>query len=87
MKAEPCKRCGCIPEVVCISDLYYCQCHGFYNKKVTKRDPKTKEITEVITVRTKCDKWGPYEFLGATEKAAISAWNDFNTKRIIDMED
>lgn len=69
-----CKRCGRIPTVREINDLFYVQCSGapYVNHK-----GKT----------VKCDKWQPYEFLGVTRAAAIRNWYWANTKKTLDEEE
>lgn len=69
----PCKRCGRIPVVKEINDLFYVQCpHTPYTNK--------KGVAVI------CDKWQPYEFLGVTKKSAIHNWYWANTKRTLDEE-
>jgi hypothetical protein len=75
MKNElcPCKRCGRIPIVKVINDLFYVQC-------------PVAPYTNHKGVVVKCDKWQPYEFLGITETAAIHNWYWANTKKVLDEE-
>ena len=43
------------------------------------RIPKLKEETgDIFYVKCECNKWSPYEALGATRKGAIEHWNDLN---------
>lgn len=66
----PCKRCKCLPKLVCIGGLWYAQDVGMEKKK--------------NGTLTKCTKWDPYTFLGLSKKAAIDSWNYANTKHAID---
>lgn len=85
----PCKRCKAIPKVVEISGLFYVQCTGTCKKRVNEKnlseEDKAKKEPRYITV--KCDKWGAFEFLGSSRRAAIEAWNDVNSKRVLEEED
>jgi len=78
---QPCKKCGSIPRIVKIDDLFYAQCTGRINIK--KRDPKTGE-ERVYNVA--CNKWAPHEHLGLNKRAAISAWNLANTRNGVRYE-
>lgn len=82
----PCKRCKCLPKVVEISGLFYVQCQGMQDKVVRKKGAFGKVVSE-STIRCKCDKWQPYEFLGASRRAAIESWNYANTHKTLEMED
>lgn len=89
IQACPCKRCKTVPRVVCINDLYYVQCCGSYKRIVNEKN-LTKEEKETLPpkyITTKCNKWGPYEFLGASKRAAIESWNYANSRLIVDEED
>ena len=76
MKEElcPCKRCGRLPVIREINDLFYVQCP---NAPYENHKGNT----------VKCDKWQPYEFLGVTQAAAIKNWYWANTKRTLDEEE
>lgn len=83
----PCKKCKCVPKVVMINDLYYVQCTGFVEKKVNAKN-LPKELRDTVkTVRVKCQKWGPHEFLGINRKSAIENWNRANSTHGTDEED
>lgn len=81
----PCKRCHAIPKVVEVSGLFYVQCTGECKKKQYVETTPGCKTARIVTA--KCDKWGIYEFLGATRTTAVEAWNDANTKRTINEED
>lgn len=81
----PCKRCHAIPRVVEVTGLFYVQCTGECKKKLYTTTDSGRKNVRIVTA--KCDKWGAYEFLGATRTAAIAAWNDANSKRTINEED
>lgn len=69
----PCKRCGRIPNIKVINELYYVQCPSepYYNNKGK---------------RVKCDKWQQYNFVGVTRTSAIRNWYWANTKKTLDEE-
>lgn len=85
-KAVPCKRCGSYPTIVKINDMYYAQCFGHFDKKTSVLNKKTNEM-ETRLIPVKCTRWGPYNFLGFTRKAALRNWNDANSKTITEEED
>jgi hypothetical protein len=70
----PCKRCGRIPIIKKVSDLFYVCCPQERYKNKYDKD-------------VKCDKWQQYEFLGLTEAAAIRNWYWANTKKTLDEEE
>jgi len=69
----PCKRCGRIPTITIINDLFYVQCPSA---------PYPNKNGELV----KCDKWQKYEFLGVTRASAIHNWYWANTKKTVDEE-
>jgi hypothetical protein len=70
----PCKRCGRVPTLKKVSDLFYVQCSGA---------PYVNHKDKLV----KCDKWQKHEFLGITEAAAIRNWYWANTKKTLDEEE
>lgn len=73
MKFVPCKKCGCMPQMVIIDDLIYIQCTGRVKKKKKLPNGEYEYYT------TRCDKWGIYEFLSTSKQAAADNWNQANT--------
>lgn len=82
----PCKRCKTLPKVVEVSGLFYVQCGGQQERLVRKKDRNGEAVGEQL-VRCKCDKWNPYEFLGASRRAAIESWNYANSHKTLDIEE
>lgn len=83
----PCKRCGSLPKIVAVGDLFYAQCDGTIHKKVNAKNMPVGERDTCRTIKTKCDKWGAYEFLGITKQAAIHNWNRGNSRNVTKEED